>query len=146
MATRTDPYRGYNFFVEIDGLTIAGFKTCSGLEVTQKSQTYREGTDKSLNMRQIPGLTELSNITLERGFTPSRSLWDWFEKVMTGKIERKNVTIALRNDIQENKIRWDLSECWPTKWSGPSLDATSDEIAIETLELTHEGIKVNQWK
>lgn len=146
MARPVDPYGAYNFLVEIEGLTVAGFKSCSGLEVSKNPTTYREGSDKSLTMRQIPGLTNSSNITLTRGITPNRALWDWFQKALSGQVERKNVTIALNDDLQQAKIRWDLRECWPTRWSGPSLDATSDELAIETLEFVHEGVSVNEWK
>ncbi|HEU5090818.1 MAG TPA: phage tail protein, partial [Roseiflexaceae bacterium] len=66
MADRLDPYGGYNFRVEIDGITRAGFKNCSGLEVSQNASTYREGTDKSLGMRKLPGLVSSSDVTLAR--------------------------------------------------------------------------------
>ncbi len=140
--TRTDPYRGYNFAVEIDGITSAAFKDCSGLDTSQSEQTYREGTDATLVQRKIPGLVTVSNITLSRGVTADRELWDWRGQAAGGEVERKNISVVLRDDTGAEKIRWNLRECWPTKWTGPSLDATADALAIEALEITHEGIEV----
>ena len=143
--SRTDPYAGYNFKIEIDGITRAGFKDCSGMETSQEAGTYREGTDASLGMRKIPGLVTSSNITLSRGISNDRELWDWRFSVATAKdpaTYRRNMSIVLLDDAGNEKIRWNLIHCWPTKWMGPSLDATADELAIETLEIAHEGITV----
>ncbi len=149
--SRKDPYAGYNFRVEIDSIIRAGFKSCSGLETSQEAGTYREGTDKSLGMRKIPGLLTSSNITLGRGITDDRELWDWRNKVATAQSPsayRKNMSIVLLDDAGDEKVRWNLTNCWPTKWTGPTLDATADEFAIETLEIAHEGITVEngKWK
>lgn len=145
MADRTDPYAGYSFRVEIDGITRAGFKDCSGLEASQEAGTYREGTDRGLTMRKIPGLISYSDITLSRGVTSDSELWSWRLNVMSGSMDRRNMSIVLMNDKGEDAIRWNVRNAWPTKWTGPSLDATSDEVAIETLELTHEGFEVDSW-
>jgi phage tail-like protein len=142
---RRDPFQAYNFAVEIDGINRAGFKGCSGLDATTTATKYREGTDASLASRQLPGLLTLSNITLTRGVTDDRSLWDWRESAMKGKVERKNVSIVLRDDQGNEKIRWNLRDCWPTKWAGPAFDATTDAVAVETLELVHEGVEVQKW-
>ncbi|MBO1351104.1 MAG: phage tail protein [Hormoscilla sp. GUM202] len=149
--SRKDPYSGYNFKIEIDGIISFGFQSCSGLNVETNISTYREGTDKSLEVRKIPGMRSTSNITLTRGFTDSRELWDWRDKVLAAadaKEYRRNMSIILLDDAGNEKIRWNLINCWPVNWSGPELDATVDEFAIETLEIAHEGIKVekNQWK
>ncbi|NEP00804.1 MAG: phage tail protein [Symploca sp. SIO2E9] len=147
--SRKDPYRGYNFKVEIDGITRAGFRNCSGIETTQEISTYREGTDKSLSARQIPAMLTLSQVTLSRGITDDRELWDWRIKVATAKDPseyRKNMSIVLWDDAGNEKIRWNLINCWPVKWTGPTLDSTSNEIAIETLEIAHEGITVENGK
>lgn len=146
MATgeQVDPYGGYNFRVEWDGIIQAGFKTCSGLETTQDAGTYREGTDKSLEMRKISGLITSSNVTLGRGITDNRELWQWRNVVMQGKVAqaRKNVSIILMDDEGNEKLRWNLRNAWPTKWTAPSFDATSGEIALETLEIAHEGLSM----
>jgi phage tail-like protein len=145
MADRLDPYGGYNFRVEIDGITRAGFKNCSGLEVSQNASTYREGTDKSLGMRKLPGLVSSSDVTLARGITSDAELWQWRKKLASGTADRRNMSIILVDDAGKDVIRWNLRNCWPTKWTGPSLDATADQIAIETLVITHEGLEVDTW-
>jgi phage tail-like protein len=145
MAGRLDPYGGYNFAVELDGITRAGFTECSGLENSQEAGAYREGTDKNLSPRKLPGLVTHSDVTLSRGFTNDRKLWDWREKALKGSVERHNISIMLLDDVGEPKIRWNLFECWPRQWTGPSFNATADEIAIEQLIIAYERIEVDQW-
>lgn len=142
---RKDPFGGYNFAVELDGITRMGFKQCSGLDSTTSATKYREGTDASLASRQIPGTLSYSNITLQRGITDDRALWDWRAAVAAGSLTRRTISIILRDDAGNEKIRWNIRNCWPTRWSGPSFDATSDSIAVEQLELAHEGIEVQKW-
>ncbi len=145
MVDRLDPYSGYNFMVELDGVTRAGFKDCSGLESSQEARTYREGTDKNPSMRKLAGLVSYGNLTLSRGITNDRKLWDWRKKAADGEVERHNISVTLLDDKGNPKISWNLFECWPTKWTGPSLDATADEIAIESLELAYERMEVDGW-
>lgn len=145
MPDRLDPFGQYNFRVEIDGITRAGFKECSGLESTQEAGDYREGTDLGLVMRKLPGLISYSNITLSRGITTDHELWDWKRQLMSGNADRRNLSIVLMDDTGQDSIRWNLRNCWPTKWTGPSFDATANEVAIESLELAHEGIEVDTW-
>lgn len=132
-----DPYRGFNFRVEIDGITEAGFQECSGLDATTDVQEYREGIDPN-HVRHLTGLNKYSPITLKRGITDSASLWQWRQKVIDGKTERKNVSIILFNEAQEEKLRWNLRNAWPSKWTGPNFNATSNDVAIETLEIVHD--------
>jgi phage tail-like protein len=141
MATgdRRDPYRSYNFLVEIDGITRAGFRECSGLDATQTPITYREGNEL-LTMRKLPGLVEYSNVTLTRGITDDTELWEWCKKSLDGKVERKNGSIILLDDAGEEKVRWNFVNGWPSKWTGPGFNATGSEVAVEQLEIAHEGI------
>jgi phage tail-like protein len=133
----TDPYRGFNFLVEIDGITEAGFRECSGLDASTDPVDYREGTDP-LHVRKLTGLNKYSPITLKRGITDSDKLWKWRQTVIDGKTERKNLSIVLLNEAREEKWRWNLRNAFPTKWTGPTFNATSNEVAVETLEITHE--------
>jgi len=142
---RKDPYQAYNFAVEIEGVTRAGFKGCTGLDSSSAATKYREGTDATLAQRQVPGLLSFSNVTLTRGISDDHALWDWRQDVMKGKVQRRSLSIVLRDDQGNERIRWNLRNCWPTKWSGPSFDATADAIGIETLELAHEGVDVQKW-
>ena len=141
VGDRKDPYRGYNFLVEIDGITRAGFRECSGLDSTQDPIEYREGNE-GLTARKLPGLNKYSNISLKWGITDDAELWDWRQQVMNGNIDgaRKNGSIILMDDTGEEKVRWNFREGWPTKWTGPSLNATGSDIGIESLDIVHEGL------
>jgi len=136
---RKDPYRVYNFVVEIDGIARAAFRECSGLDTSNDPIDYREGTD-GRHVRKLPGLTRSANISLRWGTTDDASLWDWRKTVMDGVVERKNGSIVLLDDTGAEKVRWNFRDGWPTKWTGPSLNATGNEVAIETLEIVHEGL------
>jgi phage tail-like protein len=139
VGDRKDPYRSYNFRVEIDGITRAGFREVSGLDTTSDPIAYREGTDQ-LTERKLPGMVKYSNITLKWGITDDAEFWQWRQQVMEGKVQRKNGSIVLMDDTGQEKWRWNFREGWPTKWTGPSLNATGNEVAIETLEIVHEGV------
>jgi phage tail-like protein len=138
-GTRVDPYRGYNFLVEIDGITQAGFQEVGGLDATTGSVDYREGADPPHN-RKIPAMNTFSAITLKRGITDSDELWQWRKTVIDGKAQRKNGSIVLRDETGTEKIRWNFSGGWPSKWTGPALNATSNAVAIEALEITQEEL------
>lgn len=134
-----DPYRGYNFLVEIDGITEAGFQECSGLDSSTDATDYREGSDPN-HVRKLAGLNKFSPITLKRGITDSDKLWRWRQSVVDGRPERKNISIVLLNEAREEKWRWNLRRAWPTKYTAPTLNATSNDVAVETLEITHEEV------
>ncbi len=137
---RQDPYRGYNFLIEIDGITQAGFMECSGLESETDIIDYREGNDPN-TVRQLPGLTVYTNIVLSRGMTDSKELYDWRKSVIDGDVARKRVSIILLDDKHKEVARWSFSEGWPSRWAGPELDALASEVAIEELEICHEGFE-----
>jgi len=137
---RKDPYRGYNFRVELDGITRAGFREAAGLDSTQDPIEYREGND-ALTAHKLPGLNKYSNISLKWGVTDDAELWEWRKQSVNGQVQRKNGSIVLCDDAGEEKVRWNFLEGWPTKWTGPSLNATGSEVAIETLEIAHEGLE-----
>lgn len=139
-TTRVDPYRGFNFLVEIDGITQAGFQEVGGLDASTDSTDYREGADPN-HVRKLPGLNKYSAITLKRGITDSDELWKWRQTVIDGKTERKNGSIVLLNEAGQEKLRWNFSNAWPSKWTGPAFNSTGSAVAVETLELTHEEVK-----
>ena len=141
MATgsRVDPYRGFNFRVEIDGIQQAGFQEVSGLDSSTPSVDYREGTDPN-HVRKLPGLNTVSPISLKRGITDSDELWNWRQSVIDGTPERKNGSIVLRDEAGKEKVRWNFSQAWPSKWTGPALNAGTAAVAVESLEITHEEL------
>lgn len=140
VGNRIDPYRNCNFLVEIDGITRAGFQECSGLDSSQDPVEYREGNEGPTK-RKIPGMVKYSNLTLKRGITDDVELWEWRKKATKGTVERKNGSIILLSETGEEKIRWNFREAWPSKWAGPTFNATGGEIAIEQLEISHEGME-----
>jgi len=139
MATRFDPYRGFNFLVEIDGITQAGFQECSGLDSSTGVVEYREGADGP-QVRKLTGLNSFTAITLKRGVTDSDELWQWRLTAVEGRTERKNGSVVLLDERGTEKIRWNFSNAWASKWTGPAFNATGNSVAVETLEITHEEL------
>lgn len=137
---RVDPYRGFNFLVEIDGITQAGFQEVSGLDASTDPVDYREGSDPN-HVRKLTGLNKFSPITLKRGITDSDELWKWRKTVIDGKPTRKNGSIILLDESGAEKLRWNFANAWPSKWTGPAFNATSTAVAVETLEITHEEVQ-----
>jgi len=140
MATgqRVDPYRNFNFLVELDGITQAGFTDCSGFGASTDPIEYREGGENK-TPRKLPGLTKFTNITLKWGLTDSRELYDWYRDVVNGKIQRKNGSIIVLDLEGNEKVRWNFLNAWPTKWDAPDFSAKGNDIAIDMLELAVEG-------
>lgn len=134
-----DPYRGYHFRIEIDGIDRGGFRECSGLDSTQDPIEYREGTE-GLTARKLPGLNKYSNISLKRGITDDATLWEWRKKAIDGTVERKTGSIIHLDETGQDKARYNFTNGWPTKYTGPTFNATGNEVAIETLEIAHEGL------
>ncbi|MDM0109621.1 phage tail protein [Variovorax sp. J22R24] len=142
MATdqRTDPYRAYNFVLEIDGVPKGAFSEVGGLTAEGDSVDYREGTDVQPNVRKLVAMRKFSNITLKRGYTADKSLWQWYTNIFNGVADRRNVTIVLMNERREPVLRWNAENAWINKIEGPALKASSNDVAMESLELVHEGL------
>jgi len=140
--SRIDPYANFNFLVEIDGVTQAGFQEVSGLGAEVAVVEYREGDEKIRAVRKLPGLIRYSPILLKRGFTQDRSLWNWFKTVLDGTVQRANGTITLLDSARTPVLRWRFREGWPSKWEAAYLNGKSNDVAIETLIIEHEGIEL----
>jgi phage tail-like protein len=136
-----DPYRAYNFKLEIQGVTEGHFTECSGMGIKIHAIRYREGgTDQVI--RCLPGPVEYGDITLRYGLTRSKEMWDWFMKGVKGKTERKNISIVLvDNDGVTEVMRWNLVDAWPAEWRGALLDALAQEAAIESLTLVFDTLE-----
>lgn len=137
---RVDPYRNFRFRVEIDGITQAGFNECSFGDATVDLAEYREGTDAPTN-RKLSGLTKYGNITLKWGISDSMDLYNWHKGIVDSGAEgaRKNISIILIDEAGNDKSRWDIVEAWPTKYDPTDLSAKGSDVAIESLEIVHEG-------
>jgi phage tail-like protein len=141
MAQRIDPYKGYRFLVEIDGIQQAAFAECSGLGSEIEVVEYREGGEGS-PVRKAPGRVRYPNVVLKWGVTGSRELYNWHLQIINGTLERKSGSVILLDDKGQEKVRWNFSEAWPSKWEGPTLNARGNEVAIEALTLTCERIEL----
>ena len=135
-----DPYAGFNFKLEIEGITVAGFSEVTGLNQESNVIDYREGQE-GITPRKLPGLNKFGNITLKRGISTDTSVYTWRKTVTDGDIERKNASIVLHNEKHDEVVRWNLVNAWPSKYVGPDLKANANEVAIESIELTHEGVE-----
>ena len=140
-GARNDPYGQFNFVVNIEGVDRAAFSEASGLDTETDPIEYREGNE-DITVRKLPGLRKYPNITLKRGFTIDRDLWDWRKTVMDGRTDRRSGSIVLLNEAREEALRWNFREGWPCKLQGPPLNAKTNEVAIETLEICHEGLEL----
>jgi phage tail-like protein len=144
MARRDiDPFAGFNYKLELGGITKGAFSECAGLSGESDVIEYREGTDKPLTVRKQPGLYKYANITLKRGITTDKALFDWFKTGIDADIDRKDtVSIILNDEKGGEQVRWNLLNAWPSKWTGPDLKASDGSaLAIETLEFVCEGVE-----
>jgi phage tail-like protein len=138
---RRDPYKNFRFVVDIDG-NRAGFTNVSGLAAEAEVIEYREGADGFTSPRKLPGRVKYPNVTLRRGVTTDRFLWDWWKTILAGSVQRRNVGIILLDDDRNEVLRWILSEAWIAKIEVSDLDAEGNEVAIESIELAHEGLEL----
>lgn len=141
MATRKDPLVNFNFLVEIDGITRAAFHEAGGLDSSVEVIEHREGGE-NITTRKLPGQVKFSAISLKWGMSDDVELYAWHRMWVTGDpaAPRKNGSIVLLDRQGQEKARWNFFNAWPSKWTGPSFNAESNDIAIETLELAHEGV------
>jgi phage tail-like protein len=144
MATvdRKSPYRGFNFQIEIDNTTVAGFRECSGLTATTDAVDYREGTDIPLHVRKLTGLRKFTNIVLKRGYTQNKDIWNWYKSVLNGAADRRNGAIILQDEDHNPVMRWQFENGFICKWEGPSMNATSNDVAVESLEICPERVEL----
>ena len=137
---RADPYRGFRFRMEIDGIAVAHFSEVSGIQAETETEPYEEGGVNDF-VHQLPKRTKYPHITLKRGITDVDELWNWHQEVVSGKFKRKNGSIILLSEAGEDKWRWNFTKAFPVKWTGPDLKAESNTVAFEAIELAHNGIR-----
>jgi phage tail-like protein len=140
VVRRDDPYLSFRFRVEVQGLLVGGFSEVSGLQAETETEEIREGGVND-HVHKLPKITRHQNIILKRGMTDSETLWRWHNDVVNGKIERKTVFIILMDSEGNEVWQWYFERAYPVKWTGPELRADSSTVAVEALELVHDGIK-----
>ena len=142
MAAQRDELVGAIFGVEFQGQIRGAFRECTGFgSENEVVESKASGPKGEFVIKKIPGRMKWNNITLKRGITDAIDLWKWRKLVELGKITeaRVNATITMYSTDGQAVARWTLVNAWPSKLSGPSANATNNEVAVEELEITHEG-------
>jgi len=136
------PIPKFHFQVEWGGSKI-GFTEVSGLDITTEVIEYRDGASPEYSKIKMPGQRKFSNITLKRGsFKSDNEFYNWFNTVSLNTIERRNLTVSLLNENHEPVIVWKVKNAWPTKITPTDLKADGNEVAVESIELAHEGLTI----
>lgn len=140
MAERVDPYRQFRFRIEIGGKESGGFQDCTFSDTSTEAIKYREGNEPPV-FRKLSGLTEYGNITLKWGITDSVDLYKWRQDVIDKGAAgaRKDMAIVLVDETGADKSRWNIVQAWPVKYKPADFSSKTNEVAVETLEIAHEG-------
>lgn len=133
------PHGRFRYKVEIDGRKAGGFSEVTGFDASVDVMEYREG-DMVQTPMKIPGLKKYGNITLKQGLADSMVFYEWIAEGVSGAVQRKTITITLLDEEETPAASWQVINAWPTKYTAPDFNATSSEVAIETLEIAHEGM------
>jgi phage tail-like protein len=157
VAKRNDPLLNHNFVVSLLESTsalapaappalagildtaAAGFSECTGLDLTIQPEEFKEGGHNGAVLK-FPSRATWSNVTLKRGLTGSTELWDWHYSFVEGRGKRRDGVIVLLDAARTPRQAWFFRRGLPVKYSGPSLNATQNSVAIEAIEIAHEGL------
>ncbi|MEQ9495397.1 MAG: phage tail protein [Deltaproteobacteria bacterium] len=154
-GARIDPLKSYNFLVTLvdstDALTtslgaiqsvaVGGFSECSGLEMQLETERRQEGGNNA-TMRNFPTRVTWSNLRLKRGVTVAEDLWNWHYAFVEGRGRRRDGIVVLQNDLHVPLKAWHFRRALPVKWTGPTFNAMRAEVAVEELEIMHEGLEL----
>ena len=136
------PLPKFHFNVEWGGARI-GFTEVSGLDVETEVIEYRDGASPEYSKRKIPGMQKFANVTMKRGvFASDNDYFKWWNTVSLNTIERRDVTVTLLNEAHEPVMVWKIKNAWPTKIASTDLKADGNEVAIESIELAHDGLAI----
>lgn len=120
------------------------FQEVSGLEAETQIIEYRHSNSPKFSTIKMPGIAKYGNVTMKRGvFVNDNSFWTWYNKIKMNTIERQKVTIALLDEKDEPTMVWELENAWPTKISGTDLKSDGNEVAVDTIEIAHEGLTIS---
>jgi phage tail-like protein len=141
-TSRVDPYQNFRFQLKMDGSAVAAFSEATIPDATVGPVEFREGTDPNY-VRKPSGITKYGSLTLKRGMTESMELYNWNQMIQEqgAGAARKNVSIVLLDDAGNEKASWNLANAWPSKYETAGLNASGNEVAIETFELMMESIE-----
>ncbi|MDY0389490.1 phage tail protein [Desulfobulbus oligotrophicus] len=138
----TYPIPKFHFQVQWGGTRI-GFTEVTGLTIENEVIEYREGSSPEYSKIKMPGLHKYGNITLKRGiFASDNEYHDWLNSVKLNTIERRDLIISLLNENHEPVVSYKVKQAWPVKIQAPDLKSDANEVAIESIELAHEGLVI----
>ena len=141
-STSIWPIPKFRFEVQWDS-AVMSFQEVSGLDMESQPIEYRAGDSKVFSVTKMPGIRKYSNVTMKKGvFKSDRKFWDWFNQIKMNTIARKPVTIRLLDEAGKTTMVWTLANAWPTKITGTDLKAEGNEVAVETIEIAHEGLTI----
>lgn len=141
-STSIWPIPKFRFQVNWDG-NLMSFQEVSGLDTESQTIEYRQGNSPVFSTVKMPGLKKYGNVTMKKGiFKADNKFWDWFNEIKMNTIKRVPVTISLLDESGDPKLVWTLNNAWPAKITGTDLKAEGNEVAIETIEIAHEGMAI----
>lgn len=141
-STMVWPLPKFYFLVKWDS-QVMSFQEVSGLDVQSEEIKYRHGDSPDFSVIKMPGMKKVGNITMKKGiFKSDNKFWNWFNQIKMNTIKRMPVTISLLDETGEATMVWTLTNAWPTKITGTDLKAEGNEVAIETIEIVHEGLTI----
>jgi len=138
-SARPDPVAELRFKVELPGLSIGRFRECTGIAVEIETKDYMEGGSNDF-VHKLPTRVKYPNVVLKRGVTHEDALLKWFWDTRT-TVQRRDMTITLLGPGAKTVRTWAFLNAYPVKWTGPNLNASSNQIATETLEVVHNGLR-----
>lgn len=137
------PLPAFYFKVEFEDLGEISFKEVSGLDIEAQVIEYRHGNSPEFSTIKMPGIKKSSNISLKKGvFKGDNKFFDWFTEIKLNTIKRRSVTISLLDEEGNPTMVWKVANAWPTKVTGVSLKSDGNEAAVESLDLAHEGLTI----
>jgi phage tail-like protein len=139
VGQRRDPYLGSRFVLEVESLVVGAFAEVSGLERQLETEEYQEG-GVNTHSHALPTRAGSPNLVCKRGMTDSQVLWEWARNAADGQVVRKSGQVFLLDASGTPTWGWAFADAYPVKWTGPDLQADQGAVAVETLELTHDGI------
>ena len=136
------PLPRFHFLVKWDSHVMM-FQEVSGLDVEAQPIEYRAGDNPVFSTVKMPGIKKHGNVTMKKGvFKADDKFWDWFNQIKMNTIKRVPVTISLLEESGSPTMEWTLANAWPTKITGTDLKAEGNEVAVETIEIAHEGLTI----
>lgn len=142
-STNVWPLPKFHFQVKWDA-NVMSFQEVSGLDVQSEEIKYRHGDSKDFSVVKMPGLKKVGNVTMKKGiFKGDNKFFEWFDQIKMNVIKRVPITISLLDEVGTPVMVWTLANAWPTKITGTDLKAEGNEVAVESIEIAHEGLKIS---